>query len=233
MRWKNVLLQMAFFNLSRTRPRFVKRLIQRGRRAQPAEGLRRRHPLQAELQPVGPAHVPGPRRATCSRRSRHGSATIVTDQIETFTETGIKLESGEELEADLVVTATGLDLIPVGGDGARGRRRGGPLPETMSLQGHDAQRRPELGDRDRLHERLVDAQVRPHVRVRVPAAQPHGRARLRRLHARERATRRWRPMPFIDFNSGYVLRAVDKFPKPGLEARRGGSTRTTRATSWR
>jgi cation diffusion facilitator CzcD-associated flavoprotein CzcO len=34
----------------------------------------------------------------------HGSASIVTDRIETFTETGLKLESGKELEADLVVT---------------------------------------------------------------------------------------------------------------------------------
>ena len=57
---------------------------------------------------------------------RDGRASIVTDQIETFTETGIRLASGEELEADLVVTATGLNLLALGGmdlavDGARGR----------------------------------------------------------------------------------------------------------------
>ena len=44
-----------------------------------------------------------------------GSASVVTDRIETFTENGLKLESGEELEADIIVTATGLNLLLLGG----------------------------------------------------------------------------------------------------------------------
>ena len=44
-----------------------------------------------------------------------GTAEIVTDRIETFTESGVKLESGEELEADIVITATGLNLLFLGG----------------------------------------------------------------------------------------------------------------------
>jgi monooxygenase len=43
-----------------------------------------------------------------------GRASVVTDQIDTFTETGIRLESGDELEADIVVTATGLQLVTLG-----------------------------------------------------------------------------------------------------------------------
>ena len=51
---------------------------------------------------------------------------MVTDHIDTFTETGIRLTSGAELEADVVVTATGLNLLALGGlqmtvDGRRGR----------------------------------------------------------------------------------------------------------------
>ncbi|MGY1915223.1 flavin-containing monooxygenase [Blastococcus sp. SYSU DS0973] len=46
---------------------------------------------------------------------REGKASVVTDTIETFTETGIRLASGEELEADVVVTATGFDLSLFGG----------------------------------------------------------------------------------------------------------------------
>ncbi len=46
---------------------------------------------------------------------RSGSASVVTDEIECFTETGIRTRSGQELEADLVVTATGLDLKFLGG----------------------------------------------------------------------------------------------------------------------
>jgi cation diffusion facilitator CzcD-associated flavoprotein CzcO len=46
---------------------------------------------------------------------RSGDATVVTDTIETFTEDGIKLDSGEQLEADVIVTATGLNLLFLGG----------------------------------------------------------------------------------------------------------------------
>ena len=43
-----------------------------------------------------------------------GSASVVTDHIETFTETGIQLVSGEHLDADIIVSATGLNLVTVG-----------------------------------------------------------------------------------------------------------------------
>ena len=52
---------------------------------------------------------------TCSRRSATGRASVVTDHIDTFTETGPAPESGAELEADLIVTATGLKLQFLGG----------------------------------------------------------------------------------------------------------------------
>src|SRR5205085_9780555 len=48
------------------------------------------------------------------RAIRRKQVSVVTDQIETFTETGIKLRSGEELPADLIVAATGLVLVPLG-----------------------------------------------------------------------------------------------------------------------
>jgi len=46
---------------------------------------------------------------------KSGEASVVTDHIETFTDKGILLESGEELEADIIVTATGLDVQMLGG----------------------------------------------------------------------------------------------------------------------
>ena len=44
-----------------------------------------------------------------------GTASVVTDQIERFTENGLLLTSGQELEADIIVTATGLELLFLGG----------------------------------------------------------------------------------------------------------------------
>ncbi len=46
---------------------------------------------------------------------REGKATVVTDHIERFTENGILLKSGKKLEADIIITATGLELLPIGG----------------------------------------------------------------------------------------------------------------------
>src|SRR5690606_25962588 len=49
------------------------------------------------------------------RAIRRGRASVVTDAIDTFTERGIRLASGRELEADIAVTATGLNLLVLGG----------------------------------------------------------------------------------------------------------------------
>ena len=62
------------------------------------------------------------------RALRHGTASVVTDTIETFTETGIRLTSGEELEADIIVTATGLKVLAFGGIDAHRRRRARSRP---------------------------------------------------------------------------------------------------------
>ena len=45
---------------------------------------------------------------------KNGSASVVTAHIDTFTATGIKLQSGEELTADIIITATGLNLDILG-----------------------------------------------------------------------------------------------------------------------
>jgi hypothetical protein len=69
------------------------------------------------------------------RGDRDGRASVVTDRIETFTETGIRLESGEELEADIVVTATGLNLLALGGIELAVDGEPVELPETVAYKG--------------------------------------------------------------------------------------------------
>ena len=63
---------------------------------------------------MGRAPLRGPGRRPV-QGAASGEASIVTDQIETFTENGILLKSGQELEADIVVTATGLNVQMLGG----------------------------------------------------------------------------------------------------------------------
>ena len=72
----------------------------------------RRQALYAALNPWTAARLG---RRDLFRAIRAKQVSVVTDQIETFTETGIRLESGSELEADIIVTATGLNLQVLGG----------------------------------------------------------------------------------------------------------------------
>ena len=169
VRWKNALQAIAIFNLSRRRPEMMKSMLRKAAVKQLPEGY-------AVDTHFAPSYNPWDQRmclvpdGDLFTAIRDGRASVVTDHIDTFTESGIRLQSGAELEADIVVSATGLNLLAIGGMRTRGRRaRGGPVKDGV-LQGHDAVGRAELRVDDRLHERVVDAEGRPGRRVRVPAA---------------------------------------------------------------
>ena len=106
-RWKNVLLGMFFYSLSRKRAPVMKRLIAKGVKKELGEDA---------LKHFTPDYNPWDQRlclvpdSDLFRAIREGKASVVTDHIETFTETGLELKSGERLDADIVVTATGLVL---------------------------------------------------------------------------------------------------------------------------
>jgi len=112
-RWKNVLLTMGFYQLSRRRPKQVKRgLIRQVKKQVGPDFDVRKH--------FTPTYNPWDQRLCAITEGdlftgiRDGSISIVTDHIDTFTEKGILLKSGQELEADLIVTATGLNMTFMG-----------------------------------------------------------------------------------------------------------------------
>ncbi|HEX2494900.1 MAG TPA: NAD(P)/FAD-dependent oxidoreductase [Steroidobacter sp.] len=113
-RWKNVLFGMFLYRLCKARPALAKR------------GILKR--VREELGPefdvdehFTPRDNPWEQRLCLVPDSdlfialKERCASIVTDHLETFTEKGLKLRSGKELEADLIVTATGLELLALGG----------------------------------------------------------------------------------------------------------------------
>lgn len=112
-RTRNILLQRTFYKVSQHWPHFVRRLLQKGPRRWLGEDFDLRH--------FDPHYNPWDQRVCVVpdgdlfRVLREGKASIVTDHIETFTENGIRLRSGRELEADIIVSATGLDLQVLGG----------------------------------------------------------------------------------------------------------------------
>ncbi|WP_308294881.1 NAD(P)/FAD-dependent oxidoreductase [Streptomyces sp. JJ66] len=114
VRWKNVLVQLGSYQLSRRQPKLMKALLRRG--------LRRWLPANYAIDThFAPRYNPWDQRlclvpdGDLFRALRAGTAEIVTDHIDTFTETGLALRSGAALEADVIVTATGLNVRLLGG----------------------------------------------------------------------------------------------------------------------
>ena len=114
IRWKNVLMGMYFYNLSRRRPDRVKREILRLVREQlgPDYDVEKHFTPRYNPWDQRVCLVPD---ADLFLAIRSGKASVVTDEIETFTEQGLRVASGDELEADIIVTATGLNLKSLGG----------------------------------------------------------------------------------------------------------------------
>ena len=114
VRWKNVLISAYLYNRARRNPKRTKRWLLG--LAQKALG-----PDYDVARHFNPRYKPWDQRlcfvpdGDLFRVIRSGKASVVTDEIETFTENGLLLRSGEELEADIIVTATGLKLLLLGG----------------------------------------------------------------------------------------------------------------------
>jgi cation diffusion facilitator CzcD-associated flavoprotein CzcO len=112
-RWKNILLQMYFYNAARRKPEAAKQRIIELAQAELGAGSDMRH--------FTPNYNPWDQRlclvpdGDLFKAIREGKASIVTEEIETFTERGLRLRSGEELAADIIVTATGLVMKMWGG----------------------------------------------------------------------------------------------------------------------
>ncbi|MFN7134972.1 MAG: flavin-containing monooxygenase, partial [Myxococcales bacterium] len=114
VRWKNILQQLAFFSFAQRYPKQARGLIRR----LTAKQLPKDYPVDTHF---NPPYNPWDQRLCAVpdgdlfRALRKGNADIVTDHIETFDETGIQLKSGQHLDADIIITATGLDLLILGG----------------------------------------------------------------------------------------------------------------------
>ncbi|CAN5923690.1 NAD(P)/FAD-dependent oxidoreductase [soil metagenome] len=114
VRWKNVLFGMAFFNISRAFPEQTARFLikQAAKQLDGSADVATHFTPSYKVWDQRLCLIPD---ADLFKSIQAGTASIVTDHIETFTKTGIQLRSGAHLDADLVVTATGLNLKVFGG----------------------------------------------------------------------------------------------------------------------
>jgi monooxygenase len=216
MRWKNVLMTMASFQLSRRRPKAMKALLRKG--------LERQLPTDYDIDThFNPNYNPWDQRLCLVPNGdlfesiSAGRASVVTDRIERFTEKGIKLVSGAELEADVIVTATGLNLVALGGMEFSVDGQDVTLADTMSYKGMMLSGVPNMafsvGYTNASWTLKCDLTCEYVCRL----LNHMDEAGLRQCTPHNRDPR-VSERPFIDFSSGYVLRSIDKFPKQGSKA---------------
>lgn len=216
VRWKNVALSSLLFQASRRAPRLVRRIIRRQVQRQLPDG----YDVDTHFRPT---YDPWDQRlclvpnGDLFKAIRKGGASVVTDRIETFTEKGLKLASGAELEADVVVTATGLNLLVLGGLTISLDGNEVDLSQTVGYKGMMFSGVPNLAitlgytnaswtlKGDLVAEyvcRLINHMDAEGFRVVTPLAPAPGS----------------RTEPFIDLQSGYVLRSIEQLPKQGPHA---------------
>ncbi|MGA8545153.1 MAG: NAD(P)/FAD-dependent oxidoreductase [Mycobacterium sp.] len=212
-RQKNIVRQRALFGFCKHYPRTARRLI----RHLTAKQLPKGYPVDKHF---NPAYNPWDQRlcvvpdGDLFTAIRDGRASVVTDRIDTFTERGIALASGCELEADIIVTATGLNMQPLGGialtvDGAAVN-----LSERVTFRSFMLDRVPNFA--------FVFGYSHTSWTLKVGLVAEHfcrllGHMDTHRhticypeLPSTDMPTR-----PFLDFGAGYVQRAMEQFPRQG------------------
>ncbi len=216
VRWKNVLRTLLSFQVSRRRPRLMKAVLRKGLERQLPPGYDIDRHFKPRYDPWDQRLCLVPNGDLFEAISA-GSASVVTDRIETFTETGIRLVSGAELEADLVVTATGLNLLALGGLEIVVDGREIELSETMSYKGMMLSGVPNLafaiGYTNASWTLKCDL-THDYVCRLLKHMETHGYKQCAARNRDPSVTE----LPFIDFSSGYVLRSIEKFPKQGSKA---------------
>ncbi|MDT0496409.1 NAD(P)/FAD-dependent oxidoreductase [Algiphilus sp. W345] len=132
-RVRNVVLQRAVFDVCRRAPKTMRRVLLASVRKQLGPNVDFSH-FEPRYNPWDERMCAVPK-GDLFKALRDGKASVVTDGIESITQTGIRLKSGRELEADIIVTATGLDMQLLGGAEYYVDERKLDLHETLMYKG--------------------------------------------------------------------------------------------------
>ncbi len=213
LRWKNALLMVLSYNLMQRFPRRARALLRRWLEGHLPAGYDFDRHFKPRYDPWDQRLCLVPD-ADLFEAIGDGSVAIVTDTIETFTEDGIRLASGEELEADVIVTATGLNLQIFGGAEVVVDGEVIDLGETVSYKGMMLSGIPNMV--------LTIGYTNASWTLKVDLVSEYFCRLINHLDATGRS--RWTPKepppavgraPFLDLEAGYVLRSIDELPKQG------------------
>ncbi len=212
-RWYNVLFAMYFYNLSRRKPEAMKQWIVDHARKQ----LGADYDVETHFTP---RYNPWDQRlcfapdADFFNAIKDGKADVVTDKIATFTATGIRLQSGRELDADIVVTATGLKMQLLGGIQVAVDGKPIRFGDTMNFKGLMFSDVPNFfgtfgytNASWTLKSDLISAYAARLINYMDRRGYVACTPRQRDASVA--------PQPMLDFSSGYVQRAIDELPRQG------------------
>jgi cation diffusion facilitator CzcD-associated flavoprotein CzcO len=216
LRWKNVLLMMGSYQLSRHAPKLMRRLMRAGVKRALPEG----YDVDTHF---NPRYDPWDQRVCLVpdgdlfESISSGRVSVVTDTIKTFTERGIELESGQLLEADVVITATGLNLLALGGMELRVDGRDIDPSSTLTYRGMMLGGVPNMA--------FAIGYTNASWTLKCELICEYVTRLLNHMDTRGAAQATPRPPagvvqtePFLNLASGYVRRNVDRFPRQGAAA---------------
>ncbi|MGI8661891.1 MAG: flavin-containing monooxygenase [Acidimicrobiales bacterium] len=213
IKWFHALMTQGFYQVSRRYPSFVKRLLRKGLEAQLPKGYDLDTHFTPKYNPWDQRFCVVPN-GDLFKAIKKGTASVVTDHIDTFTEKGLLLESGVELEADIVVTATGLELLFIGGIDMAVDGEKVDLPSLLTYKGMMLEGVPNaavaIGYTNASWTLKCDLTCQYVTRL-VNHMHTSG---LRQCTA-ENSDPSVTAQPLLSLSSGYVTRAADKFPKQG------------------
>jgi len=216
VRWKNVLIGTLIYQLSRRRPRIVQSMLRKAAIRQLPPGYDVDTHFKPRYQPWDQRLCLIPDGDLFAAISQ-GRVSVVTDHVAGFTEAGLRLQSGTELAADVVVTATGLQLLVFGGIRLAVDGREVKLPETMAYKGMMLTGVPNfaftVGYTNASWTLKADLVSEYVVRL-LRYLDTHGYDQAVPANDDPTVTER----PLLDFQAGYVLRSIDEFPKAGSRA---------------
>jgi monooxygenase len=216
LRWKNVLLMMGSYQLSRHAPKLMRRLMR--------AGVKRALPDGYDVDThFNPRYDPWDQRVCLVpdgdlfKSISSGRVSVVTDTIRTFTKRGIELESGQLLEADVVITATGLNLLALGGMELRVDGRDIDPASTLTYRGMMLGGVPNMA--------FTVGYTNASWTLKCELICRYVTRLLNHMDARGAGQATPRPPagvvgtePFLNLASGYVRRGVDGFPRQGASA---------------
>ncbi|WP_057003582.1 flavin-containing monooxygenase [Mycobacterium kyorinense] len=212
-RWKNILLAVAQYQVSRRFPGLMRKAL--------IAWVKRQLPADYDVDThFAPKYNPWDQRICLApngdlfKAIRSGKADVVTDTIDHFTRTGIKLSSGDELTADVIVTATGLNMRLFGGTKIARNGQTVDVAKSMTYKSMLLSDVPNMaftmGYINASWTLKADL-VSEFICRLLNYMDAHGYDTVVAPHPGEGVEE----LPFADFTPGYFQRALDQLPKAG------------------